>query len=149
MTIDNLKFFIENGKFNIDENKEFAAEISIYINSKQAKKSSINMPGNFDELFLSRQELSKLLTHYLNGKLHEWDLEYICSFIELHYCDDDEKINEVLFNFSDPYLGYEINKENVEMALLFLSDKNCELKLMDIKKQKLRESYKSAYCKIE
>ena len=47
MTIDNLKFFIENGKFNIDENKEFAAEISIYINSKQAKKSSINMPGIF------------------------------------------------------------------------------------------------------
>ena len=145
MTVFNLELFINKGQFDIKESIEFGIEISNYITSIESAKTSVNIVGVDDKITLSRSDLIKLLNHYLDGNLYEWDLEYICSFIEFHYCDDDEKINKVLFNFSDPYLGYEINKKNVEKTILFLSNNINELELVERKNCKLREGYRSVF----
>ncbi len=139
--------FIKKGYFTDEFSLEFKNEIHSYIEEVMTKKGSVQISGYVDEEdeYFSRLDLIALLTYYLDRLIFEWDLEYMLRFLEFNIDDNDEKINEVLFNFSDPYLGYPINDQNVEKSISFLLDKTCQLDLTEEKE--LRKGYRSVFLR--
>lgn len=121
-------------------------EVNAYIQSTLSSKSSILISGDFSpDWNFTRGVLISLLTKYLNGELLEWDLEYVVSVLEMHCESEDEKMDEILFNFSDAYLGYSINESNVRQAISFLLDQSSQLEMSAESSDKLREGYRSVF----
>ncbi|NCT19296.1 MAG: hypothetical protein CO068_00900 [Flavobacteriaceae bacterium CG_4_9_14_0_8_um_filter_34_30] len=123
-------------------------EIISYINSSKFK-DSVPIYSNENFIKLNRDNLINILKLYLNKKILEWDLEYILSNLELIYNGVDEKVDEVLYSFSNPYLNYFISSKNITEAIKYLKNKKeiMELNFTDFRlKQKgieIRPNYNS------
>lgn len=146
MILESLEKFIETGEFTLEHTHSFKNEISNYINEIKSESSSVSVHGDFNgDFHFDRLKLISLLSHYLDGKVYEWDTEYMMSIIEFNYEGADEKIEEVLFNFSDPYLGYPITYDNVSNTIKYLIDDSKELCLESQKGIELRKGYRSYF----
>lgn len=138
--------FLDTGKVSKKLSDSLSQEIKMYINDVQSKKGVKNVYGShdFEELF-STERLIRLLYAYLDGLILEWDLEYILCYIELSFEIEEEKVEEVIFNFSDPYLGYPINSINVKNAIHFVKNETADLILYVNKDKELRKEYRSIF----
>jgi len=70
---------------------------------------------------LKCEDLVSILNCYLKGVIKEWDLEYLLLVLELSFDDFEDKVEDVIFSFSDPVLGYPINVYNINTAISFLN----------------------------
>ena len=139
--------FLDNGAITKDCFDILEREISLYIVDVKSQKGVKNIYSQDDiEYPFSRDRLVRLLNSYLEEKILEWDLEYLSSYIELSFEIEDEKIEEVLFNFSDPHLGYPITSKNVKDSISFLQDSIDNLALCgDTSNKELRSGYRSKF----
>lgn len=150
MNYQKLQDFISN-KINGEDFIFFHEnEILNYINNSSDKDiDSVPIYSNVSLSDFKVEDLIYILELYLNDDIFEWDLEYLLSFLELSYIGENEKIEEVIFNFANPYLNYYISKENISQAIKYLKNKNLNLYLEGVnirKKQKGRDyrpNYKS------
>lgn len=141
-----LMKFIESGKMNKTLFDELKNEVLSYIDNTTSGKGSVYIYGdNETEEQFDRHYLITLLQYYLNNIILEWELEYILNYLEFSFEITDEKVEEVIFNFSDPYLNYPINTENVKKAIYFLCNKSKELKLKSQSGKELRPKYKTLF----
>lgn len=128
MTIDS--FFYSNKK-----------EIMKFINDVKKEVSSVNIYIEEDDI-IEEEDIVKLLLLYLDGEIFEWDLEYIFRVIEMSE-NKSECIDDIAFLLSDPYLGVEVNRQNIESIIESLKGKKKITNLSKAKILKLREAYKT------
>lgn len=121
-----------------NNNKE---ELSSFIDNINNELSSLNIYIEEDD-DLVIEDVVKLLELYLSNEIYEWDLEYIFRVIEMSE-NEDETISKIAFSLSDPYLGLEINVENIELILESIKNKKEISKRTTQEKIKLRESYRT------
>ena len=145
MKKDNLSKFLLREKENEKFFLSLKDEVQSYISRIQNKKDTKYIYGNDDvEKDFKRESLVLLLEQYLKNRLLEWDLEYILNFIDFSFEIEDEKTEEVVFCFSDPYLNFPLNRVNVKEAIIFLRDEKDSMSLHDPDKI-LRKDYKSIF----
>lgn len=148
MNLDVLNAYITgelNKKCFFKEIEDEVIEFMANINSGFSSVQIVGSSSNYNE-FGSRQLLS-LLYKYLDGEIYEWELEYILRVVEFTFEDEDERVENVIFSFSDPYLNYNINEENVESAIKYLTGCIDDLSLHKSKGEKLRINYHSVFHK--
>ena len=146
MDFDNLNAYIAGNVSEQDFFKGIRDEILNFIESINSESKSIQILGSepaFVE-FGSRRMLS-LLYKYLDGEMGEWELEYILRVIEFAFEEERERVENVIFCFSDPYLNYNINEANIESAIKYLTGSIDKMILHKGKNEKLRENYHSIF----
>ncbi len=149
MKKENLFDFIETGSFPDGFYTALREEVIEYKNAVCAQKGVKNIYGDGDsEVPFGRGKLIALLGHYLDGKIFEWDLEYILNYIDMSFENTDEKVEEVVFSLSDPYLNFPIIAENVKVAISYLEGKVDSMRLEAGKRKSLREGYRSVFSDI-
>jgi len=141
--MDNLKNIIENKNKCADFLLIYKEEIEEYIRLSQSK-DSVPVYSNITVNNLTKEELTKIFELYLEDIILEWDLEYILSVLEMAYSGDDERVEELIFYFADPYLNYFINKENINLATKYLNGKIEDLKLESVS---IRQTQKGKGCR--
>lgn len=138
--------FLDTGKVSKKLSDSLSEEIKMYINDIQSEKGVKNIYGDHDfEEFFSTERLIRLLQSYWDKLILEWDLEYILCYVELSFEIEEEKAEEIIFNFSDPYLGYPINPLNIKNAIHFLQNETTDLILHINRDKELRKEYRSVF----
>lgn len=126
----------------------YRKEILEYIKCAKSDKNVRTIIIDYDEAStkLKVSDLIIILDLYLNNSIGEWELEYILSSLEVLEIDN-ERIENVIFNFSNPYLNTYISYENISRAIKYLKKESLNLKLevLDIKQKRtnFRPNYKS------
>lgn len=146
MKKESLFAFLNSGILDKNFVKELEEEVILYISDIQSKKGVKKIYGEYDiDYSFDRERLLVLLKTYLQNQILEWDLEYILNYIELSFDFEDEKVEEVIFNFSDPYLNFSITSANIVEAVAFLMDTITQMNLKENKELGLRGNYKSIF----
>ena len=113
------------------------------INSEGNTLQIIGSRASYNEFGSSR--LLSLLYKYLDGNICEWELEYILRVLEFTFEKEDERVENVIFSFSDPYLNYNINEANIKSAVKYLTGCTEKMKLLKDKNEKIRLDYDSVF----
>ena len=118
MTKKQLLKFIESRVLSSHFKNVLIAEVNEYILSVTSKHSSININGDgeINSLF-TKDNLVSLFRNYLDSIIFEWELEYILNFIQFNFEFENEEVEDIIFSFSDPYLNFEINENNISNAI--------------------------------
>jgi len=146
MNFDTLILYLKDEIEDDDFYYEIKNEVLQFIKNIETKDKSVQISGgeiNYQEFGVDR--LRALLYKYLEGKLGEWDLEYILRAIEFEFDEEEEKVDNVIFSFSDPYLNFNITDKNVITAIQYLSGCTDSLKLEGHSTDELRNDYKSVF----
>lgn len=149
--ISNMDLDILNAYISSDISAEgFFAEIKdevlSFIESIKSEKDSVQTIGSnatYNEFGIKR--LLSLLYKYLDGNIYEWELEYILRVVEFEFEEEEERVENVVFNFSDPYLNYNITESNIESAIKYLTGCTKKLILQKIKDEKTRGNYQTIF----
>ncbi len=151
----NMNFILLDKYLESEQNKEYffediRSELNKYIFDVKSMKGSVQIicgESNYSKFGIER--LLALLNKYLKGCIGEWDLEYILTAIEFEFEDEDVKVENVIFCFSDPYLNYNITHSNISSAIAYLSDEMEALDILTSRNDKLRNGYQSIVCQID
>jgi|SRR5690606_3227957 len=147
MNFNDLRLLVDNKDAFLEFFASNKQEIVDYIDASKSNKPK-DIPLDFMDVGkpITQKDLITLLEFYLKGYLLEWDLEYILN--SLDGCDiEDEKVEEVIFNFGNPYLNYHISIENVNRAIRYLKNEMLNLQLdgVDIKSKQQNKDYRPNY----
>lgn len=115
-----INFFKGQGTFAVIK-ADIQKEVEEFIHTSRHKDSSRLYVTNETEHNLSDADLIMLLNSYRDDQLTETELEYILSVLDLlERWDYSEKAREVIFDFCDPAIGYDITKSNITEGIRFL-----------------------------
>ena len=146
MDLSKLNAYIEGEISGRNFFEEIREEVLNFIECIRSESGSIQIIGSepgVDE-FGTRRMLS-LLYKYLDGDIGEWELEYILRVIEFTFDEEDDRVESVIFSFSDPYLNFNINAANVESAIMYLTGCVESMTLHKGKGEKSRVNYQSVF----
>ena len=107
---------------------KYNQEIINYIESSLKSDSCPIISADEIEI-ITEHEMIKLLSYYINNIIYEWDLEFILSYLEMSYIGLNEKIEEIIVTFSNPYTHTFINKKNIKNAIEYINNNIEDLNL--------------------
>ncbi len=144
MNFDTLNQYLRGEIKDVEFLKEIEKEVSQFVDDIEPGHNSIQIEaGELSYREFGSGRLRALLYKYLEGELGEWDLEYILRAIEFEFEEEDEKVENVIFSFSDPYLNFNITAKNISTAIQYLSGCSEVMSLEGHRPGDMRKSYKS------
>ena len=117
MDLRNLKKFFLN-KISVNEIvTEINSEVESFRIARVKGGASCPVHGTHEnfEFTIKEKDVTKLCEMYLQGKLNEWHLEYLCNLLELSFSFSmaNERVADAVFELSSPEINGAIDRGTV------------------------------------